>query len=96
MNKHRLKVDPPAPTCFAFTRGVKVVVGAQQLALSVRPAVIDARRQVGAHVHLRCDVGARLESGERKENSWRKKEDEIEASEELNGLILRHFCCKTY
>lgn len=56
-------MDPPAPTCFAFTRGVKVVVGAQQLALSVRPAVVDARRQVGAHVHLGRDVGARLESG---------------------------------
>lgn len=62
-------MDLPPPTCFAFTRGIKVVVGAQQLALSVRPAVIDARRQVGAHVHLSCDVGARLESEKTKENN---------------------------
>lgn len=66
-------MDSPAPTCFAFTRGIKVVVGAQQLALSVRPAVIDARRQVGAHVHLSCDVGARLESGEGKGKHLEKK-----------------------
>lgn len=62
IDKQRKKVDPRAPTCFAFTRSIKVVVGAQQLALSVRPAVVDARRQVGAHVHLGRDVGARLES----------------------------------
>lgn len=65
-------MDPPAPTCFAFTGGIKVVVGAQQLALSVRPAVVDARRQVGAHVHLGRDVGARLESGERQEKQAEK------------------------
>lgn len=51
-------------TCFAFTGGVKVVVGAQQLALSVRPAVVDARRQVRAHVDLRGDIRAHLEPGE--------------------------------
>lgn len=63
-------MEPPALTCFAFTGGVKVVVGAQQLALSVRPAVVDARRQVGAHVHLRCDVAAGLEPvGGGQENS---------------------------
>lgn len=50
-------------TCFAFTGGVKVVVGAQQLALSVRPAVVDARRQVRAHVDLRGEIRARLEPG---------------------------------
>lgn len=62
MRKKRAEeVEPPPLTCFAFTGGVKVVVGAQQLALSVRPAVVDARRQVGAHVHLRSDVAARLE-----------------------------------
>lgn len=64
---------PQAPTCFAFARGVKVVVGAQQLALPVRSAVIDARRQVGAHVHLSCDVGARLESGEGKGKQVEKR-----------------------
>lgn len=57
-------LNSPDLTCFAFTGGVKVVVGAQQLALSVRPAVVDARRQVRAHVDLRGDIRARLEPGE--------------------------------
>lgn len=51
------------PTCFALAGGVQVVVGAQQLALAVRAAVVDAGSQVGAHVHLGRDVGARLEAG---------------------------------
>lgn len=57
--------DSITPTCFAFACSVKVVVGAQQLALSVRPTVVDARGQVGAHVHLGRDISARLESGKK-------------------------------
>lgn len=53
----------PNLTCFAFTGGVQVVVGAQQLALSVRPAVIDARRQVRAHVYFSGDIRAHFEPG---------------------------------
>ena len=47
-------------TCFTFTRCIKVVVGAQQLALPIHPTVIDAWRQVGAQVHLGCHVGTLL------------------------------------
>lgn len=59
------------PTCFAFACSVKVVVGAQQFALSVRPTVVDARGQVGAHVHLGRDIRARLESGKIKSQTGR-------------------------
>lgn len=62
-------VDSITPTCFAFASSVKVVVGAQQLALSVRPTVVDARGQVGAHVHLGRDISARLEPGKKKKRS---------------------------
>lgn len=69
-------VDSITPTCFAFTCSVKVVVGAQQLALSVRPTVVDARRQVGAHVHLGRDISAQLKSGkkvtDRQNMRWRR------------------------
>ena len=50
-------------TCFAFTGSVQVVVGAQELALAVGAAVVDAGSQVGSHVHLGCDIGTRLKPG---------------------------------
>lgn len=50
-------------TCFAFTGSVQVVVSAQQLALSVQAAVVDARRQVRAHVYLSGDVSAHFKPG---------------------------------
>lgn len=50
-------------TCFAFTCSIKVVVGAQKLALSICPTVIDAWCQVGTHIHLGSDIGARFKSG---------------------------------
>lgn len=63
-------LNSPNLTCFAFAGGVQVVVGAQQLALSVRPAVVDARRQVRAHVDLSGDVRARLEPGGAQTGKW--------------------------
>lgn len=49
-----------ALTSFALAGSVQVVVGAQQLALAVDAAVIDAGGEVGAQVHLSCHIGARL------------------------------------
>lgn len=65
------RIKGPNLTCFAFTGGVQVVVGAQQLALSVGPAVIDARRQVRAHVNLCGDIGAHVEPGGAQTGKWR-------------------------
>lgn len=48
-------------TGFALAGGVQVVVGAQQLALPVDAAVVDAGREVGAQVDLGRHVGAGLE-----------------------------------
>lgn len=63
-------LNSPNRTCFAFTGGVQVVVGPQQLALSVRPAVVDARSQVRAHVNLSGDIRARFEPGEAQTDKW--------------------------
>lgn len=49
-----------ALTSFALAGGVQVVVGAQQLALAVDAAVVDAGREVGTQVHLSCHIGAGL------------------------------------
>lgn len=75
-NKETIRVQCPpvgsiTPTCFAFACSVKVVVGAQQLALSVCPTVVDARGQVGAHVHLGRDISARLKSGKKTSQTGR-------------------------
>ena len=48
-------------TSFALAGSVQVVVGAQQLALAVDAAVVDAGREVGAQVHLGRHIGAGLE-----------------------------------
>lgn len=54
-------VPGAALTSFALAGGVQVVAGAQQLALAVDAAVVDAGREVGAQVHLGCHIGAGLE-----------------------------------
>ena len=54
-------VPGAALTSFALAGGIQVVVGAQQLALAIDAAVVDAGREVGAQVHLGRHVGAGLE-----------------------------------
>ena len=56
-----LWVPGAALTSFALAGGIQVVVGAQQLALAVDAAVVDAGREVGAQIDLSCHIGARLE-----------------------------------
>lgn len=51
-------------TCFTLACSIQVVVGAQEFALAIGAAVIDAGGQVRAKVHLSCYISTQLKPTE--------------------------------
>lgn len=59
-------------TCFTLACSIQVVVGAQEFALAIGAAVIDAGGQVRAKVHLSCYITTQLKPTEESPDDRKK------------------------